>query len=164
MSRWETLAFKGHVLKHLATIDARFPDLVRLVKTWATAQDINDAYQRTSNSFALTMMGFEQRTRAWSRAATTNPETLLQLLSSFFEFYADVLESWRHDLGNRRCSPWAGEWRTAPWPGVHYFFYVASIEDPFDATDNCGRSLHSSSIHKVLRAFRSATLELDPKP
>jgi len=45
------------------------------------------------------MQGFEQRTRAWSRAATTNPETLLQLLSSFFEFYADVLESWRHDLG-----------------------------------------------------------------
>lgn len=48
--------FKGLVLKQLAAIDARLPALVRLVKAWAKAQAINDAYRKTFNSFALTMM------------------------------------------------------------------------------------------------------------
>jgi len=41
------------------------------------------------------------------------------------------------------------------------FFYVASIEDPFDATDNCGRSIQNASIERILRAFRAATAALN---
>jgi len=48
--------FKSMALKHVAAIDDRFPNLVRLVKAWAQAHDLNDAHMRTFNSFALTLM------------------------------------------------------------------------------------------------------------
>jgi hypothetical protein len=41
---------------------------------------------------------------------------------------------------------------------VRPFWYVASVEDPFDATDNCGRSIHNETIGRVLGAFQSGSL------
>jgi DNA polymerase sigma len=51
-----TAVFKSVALKHVAAIDTRFPDLVRLVKAWAKAHDLNNAHLKTFNSFALTLM------------------------------------------------------------------------------------------------------------
>ena len=48
--------FKSTVLRHLSTIDSRFPDLIRIVKLWAKAFHLNDAANGTFNTFALTLM------------------------------------------------------------------------------------------------------------
>lgn len=48
--------FKSFALQLLIDIDARMAALVRLVKAWAKAQDINCAQKKTFNSYALTMM------------------------------------------------------------------------------------------------------------
>ena len=48
--------FKCRVLRALATIDARFPAMVRVVKTWARARGLNDSSNGTLNSFALSLL------------------------------------------------------------------------------------------------------------
>jgi len=197
--------FKGLTLKHMVAIDARFPALIRLVKAWAKAQGINNAYEKTFNSFALTLMvmfhlqqrqppvlpplckifqeldntvlkrplhdgrqpdftvlqAFEMRAKYWKIVAARNSESLLQLLTSFFQVFTEALESWKEDRGKRRCSTWAGKWFDRSWPGMRPGFYVASIEDPFDSTDNPGRSVDRYSAIKILAAFKAATEALN---
>ena len=48
--------FKCRVLRALGTIDARFPAMVRVVKTWARARGLNDSSNGTMNSFALSLL------------------------------------------------------------------------------------------------------------
>ncbi len=48
--------FKCRVLRALATIDARFPAMVRIVKTWARTRGLNDSSNGTMNSFALSLL------------------------------------------------------------------------------------------------------------
>ena len=48
--------FKCRVLRALATIDGRFPAMVRVVKTWARARGLNDSSNGTMNSFALSLL------------------------------------------------------------------------------------------------------------
>jgi hypothetical protein len=44
------------VVKALAAMDARFGDMVRLIKAWAGARGLNSAMNGTFNSFALSLM------------------------------------------------------------------------------------------------------------
>ena len=48
--------FKCRVLLALATIDDRFPALVRVVKAWARSRGLNDSTNGTLNSFALSLL------------------------------------------------------------------------------------------------------------
>lgn len=48
--------FKSTVLYQLSLVDARFPDLMRIIKLWAKSYSLNDASQGTFNTFALTLM------------------------------------------------------------------------------------------------------------
>ena len=48
--------FKSIVLKQLSLIDPRLPDMIRIVKQWAKAWNLNDASDGTFNTFALSMM------------------------------------------------------------------------------------------------------------
>ena len=48
--------FKSTVIGILGDTDSRFRQLLRLVKLWAKAHDLNDATSGTLNSFALSLM------------------------------------------------------------------------------------------------------------
>ena len=48
--------FKCRVLRALATIDDRFPAMVRIVKAWARSRGLNDSTNGTMNSFALSLL------------------------------------------------------------------------------------------------------------
>ncbi len=62
----------------MVAIDARFPALLRLVKAWAKAQGINNAHEKTFNSYALSMLvSFANIVhQAWTcvRSGPTNDE------------------------------------------------------------------------------------------
>lgn len=49
-------AFKCRVLRSLATIDPRFPALVRVVKAWTAARSLNDASKSTLNTYAIVLL------------------------------------------------------------------------------------------------------------
>lgn len=49
-------AFKCRVLRSLTTIDPRFPALVRVVKAWAAARNLNDASKCTLNTYAIVLL------------------------------------------------------------------------------------------------------------
>lgn len=49
-------SFKAKFLKLVADIDPRFPVLLRLVKSWAKAHDLNDAGRSTFNSWSLALL------------------------------------------------------------------------------------------------------------
>ena len=51
-----------------------------------------------------------------------------------------------------RVSTWAGRWSFMEWPKR----YIVPIEDPFDATDNCSRSVMATRIDHVRDSFRLA--------
>ncbi|GFH10199.1 uncharacterized protein HaLaN_05470 [Haematococcus lacustris] len=53
--------FKAQVLAELGKVSPVFPDLYRLVKQWAKAQDINDACAGTFNSHCLAMITMSQQ-------------------------------------------------------------------------------------------------------
>ena len=51
-----------------------------------------------------------------------------------------------------RVNTWAGRWEYRPWSKA----YVAGTEDPFDATDNPGRSIMRSTVDFVAAEFDEA--------
>lgn len=55
-----------------------------------------------------------------------------------------------------RCCTWAGKWAFKPWPNN----YIVPVEDPFDATDNCARSIFASNTGLVKDAFLLGLLSL----
>jgi len=63
---------------------------------------------------------------------SVNSQSIGELLSGFFEFYAPCLLDWCEGRNSCwRASTWWGEWREAAWyPAKSYLF---SIEDPFNA-------------------------------
>ena len=48
-----------------------------------------------------------------------------------------------------RASAWAGRWVDSAWGNG--FGYMVSIEDPFDSSENCARSLGARHTKKLLR-------------
>jgi DNA polymerase sigma len=48
--------YKASLLRCYVAMDARFPQLLCLVKTWAQARNINDAAHHTLNSFGYTLL------------------------------------------------------------------------------------------------------------
>lgn len=47
---------------------------------------------------------------------------------------------------------WSGKWSHETWPKA----YVLGIEDPFDATDNPGRSIMRTTVDYVAHEFNDA--------
>lgn len=61
-------AFKAQFLAAVASIDPRFSPLLRLVRAWARAHDVNDATRSTFNSWSLALMvifHLQVRARQW---------------------------------------------------------------------------------------------------
>jgi hypothetical protein len=112
-----------------------------------------------------------------------NRETLLELLSGFFALYRGVLGGWAPPGGGGgggggggaepgggeaaarllrrvRVDTWAGALRHEPWEreGV----YLASVEDPFDSTDNCARTVREPARARAIgESFAQAAAAME---
>lgn len=51
-----------------------------------------------------------------------------------------------------RISTWCGDWSYRPWAKP----YCVGVEDPFDCTDNCARTIAAQSSSSVARKFEAA--------
>jgi hypothetical protein len=108
--------------------------------------------------------------RAAPRAA--NAETLAELLASFFALYEGVAGAWAGgaakgqdargaDAGTRalrraRVDTWAGALRGGRWEGSLDEVYIFSVEDPFDAADNCARTVRRPAAAAAVRVALAA--------
>ena len=54
-------------------------------------------------------------------------------------------------------STWCGEWTYRAWTKR----YCVGIEDPFDCTDNCGRTIAPHASNRVANAFGDAMRSMD---
>lgn len=59
-----------------------------------------------------------------------------------------------------RCSTWAGDWFHRTWVRNH----IVPVEDPFDVTDNCARSIFAANIGYVRGCFTKAADALRELP
>ncbi len=98
-----------------------------------------------------------------SASAGENQETLLELLSSFFALLQGLMEAWNgpDDALSRvlcrvRVDTWHGCLKYAPWTDKKDGAYHCSIEDPFDFTDNVGRTIRDSTIDRILHVLDEA--------
>ena len=60
-----------------------------------------------------------------------------------------------------RISTWCGDWSYRPWAKP----YCVGVEDPFDCTDNCARTIAahaSSSVDRKVEAAVQHILRIDP--
>ncbi|GAB4813989.1 hypothetical protein N2152v2_001035 [Parachlorella kessleri] len=100
-----------------------------------------------------------------------NSETLAELLTSFFAFGAALCgpEAWGHSnqvaagvLRRARLDTWAGQLRDGQWEKAGY---MCSIEDPFDRTDNCARTVRRPpDFNTIAAAFATAEARLRRMP
>ncbi|CAK0787781.1 hypothetical protein CVIRNUC_011003 [Coccomyxa viridis] len=91
--------------------------------------------------------------------ASQNRHGLAQLMGSFFSRFHAALLTWQHrDLSaSVRASTWCGQWSYGQWEKS----YIAAVEDPFDATDNCARTIGFSKIDSIVTAFGRAAAVMD---
>lgn len=101
--------------------------------------------------------------------AGANSETLLELLASFFALYEGLLRGgWalqkgsdaaalRSVLRRVRVDTWAGRLRCQRWEREGY---CCSVEDPFDSTDNCARTVRTEERLGAIAAAAAAGREL----
>ncbi|GBG82523.1 hypothetical protein CBR_g34900 [Chara braunii] len=85
-----------------------------------------------------------------------NHSTLADLFSSFFAQFSAVEDLWKSGLC---ASTYLGTWgdRTSlgsSWSGKQY---VMQVEDPFDRSENCARTVQGSLFVRVRNAFRSTS-------
>ncbi|MCO5563984.1 hypothetical protein L7F22_017639 [Adiantum nelumboides] len=85
---------------------------------------------------------------------TQNKSTVAELFASFINQFSSVKELWSRGLavctfngawGDRSST--CGKWRNKR--------YMIAIEDPFDRTENCARSVHQKTFNLIVRAFTS---------
>lgn len=223
--------FKSTLMGLLAHYEWRFGALVRLVKTWARRNDLNDPANGTFNSYCLSLMVvFFLQTRAprilppfkelftdiatdhssrlmeddhpvtedcWLRlqAASAkleemalareeipskdlNHETLFELFSGFFALYAGMLkncsivteqtgadgewtEALARTLRHTRINTWDGAITTKMWDGDKYC--SIPVEDPFDTTDNCARTVRYHKAQMITQTFAKADFDLNAR-
>ena len=92
-----------------------------------------------------------------------NTETLTELLTSFFAMFRGLMTGWCGEdealgrvLRRVRVDTWQGILHSIPWE-VEDGVYFCSIEDPFDRTDNCGRTIRDlGNIEKIRSALDDA--------
>ncbi|MCO5587779.1 hypothetical protein L7F22_041731 [Adiantum nelumboides] len=85
---------------------------------------------------------------------TQNKSTVAELFASFINQFSSVKELWSQGLavctfngawGDRSST--CGKWRNKR--------YMIAIEDPFDRTENCARSVHQKTFDLIVRVFTS---------
>lgn len=93
----------------------------------------------------------------WRSTSRKNTDTgnLKELQFSFWETYGEYFADWNKGVDrDHRISTWNAKFIQKPWR--HKKRYCVLIEDPFDANDNCARSLEDDSLRHVARRFSEA--------
>ena len=93
-----------------------------------------------------------------------NQETLLELLSSFFCTFLGLMQGWcgpdetlSRVLRRVRVDTWHGCLTYCPWTDKKDGAYNCSIEDPFDSTDNVGRTIRDTAcIERIIHSLEDA--------
>jgi hypothetical protein len=95
----------------------------------------------------------EYETTAWKAYKLPNPDTNRKLSRQLEE--VGLARVARH----ARTNTWDGSLTTQPWPPTNGALF--SIEDPFNSTDNCCRTIRRwDTANTVLKAFRAAATQL----
>lgn len=95
----------------------------------------------------------EYQTNAWKAYELPNPDTNRQLSRQLEE--VGLARVARH----ARINTWDGRVTTQPWPPNNGALF--SIEDPFNSTDNCSRTIRRwDTANSVVKAFRAAATQL----
>ncbi|KAA6421869.1 MAG: hypothetical protein FRX49_08188 [Trebouxia sp. A1-2] len=85
-----------------------------------------------------------------------NSASLTELLASFFVLYHTAVQRWSRErstgLRYVRISTWCGTWTYRPWTRK----YCVGVEDPFDCTDNCARTIAPHASSSVANKFGDA--------
>ncbi|KAK9862262.1 hypothetical protein WJX84_008113 [Apatococcus fuscideae] len=191
--------FKSTVVGLLGDMDPRFRGLLRLVKLWSRAHNLNDATAGTFNSFALSLMvifylqtrrpsilppicslfqqapdaveerplhlghlpdpsiieGCQAAAAGFTGVGDVNKAGLPELLRGFLHHWTLILRLWSQDPSTRviRASTWAGDWTVLRWSKAYAF----GVEDPFDATENCARSILARASAGIVKKFQTAS-------
>jgi DNA polymerase sigma len=98
----ELPVFKSRLLHEYSLIDARFSQLVLIVKAWAKARDINSAAHGTLNSFGLSLLVVHY-------LQNVEPPILPRLNEETIELRGEAMSM---------CLPKAAQWLPSP-PRVH---------------------------------------------
>ncbi|KAK9832586.1 hypothetical protein WJX81_001551 [Elliptochloris bilobata] len=91
----------------------------------------------------------QRNAAGWER--TANRETLAELVASFMSTFGRAIRHWGcvPELRGVRASTWAGRWTHRRWAKR----YFVGVEDPFDATDNCARSIAPAALPRMVATF-----------
>ncbi|EIE23385.1 hypothetical protein COCSUDRAFT_41642 [Coccomyxa subellipsoidea C-169] len=83
-----------------------------------------------------------------------NDESVAELLASFFARFAAATTRWQRapECCDVRASTWCGAWSYRPWAKA----YMAAVEDPFDSSDNCARTIGRDRLPYITRCFADA--------
>ncbi|XP_024535821.1 protein HESO1 isoform X1 [Selaginella moellendorffii] len=82
-----------------------------------------------------------------------NTSSVAELFVSFFGQFSAVEELWIQGLA---VCTFRGQWgdKTTTDPAWASKNYALLVEDPFDLSENCSRSVHQGSLQHVCKAFR----------
>jgi hypothetical protein len=95
----------------------------------------------------------EYETTAWKAYKLPNPDTNRKLSRQLEE--VGLARVARH----ARINTWDGSITTQPWPPTNGALF--SVEDPFNSTDNCSRTIRRwDTASTVVKAFRAAAIQL----
>lgn len=114
------------------------------------------------------MLLTEMQARVNNRLSTRpveNTETLTELMTSFFAMFRGLMAGWCGEdealsrvLRRVRVDTWQGVLHSIPWE-VEDGVYFCSIEDPFDRTDNCGRTIRDAACIERIRSALDDSVE-----
>eukprot|EP00890_Picochlorum_soloecismus_P001434 jgi/Picsp_1/2291/NSC_05755-R1_nucleotidyltransferase family protein len=111
----------------------------------------------TRNLILEEMVGKSLDWRSKRSKTGTNRETLLELVMSFFHIIKGLTVAWgqtenssHYSMCHVRVDTWGGQLKHGAWPKSRA---VCSIEDPFDAQENCSRAVQ---LHSQLRKIQLA--------
>ncbi|KAK9905558.1 hypothetical protein WJX75_002111 [Coccomyxa subellipsoidea] len=130
----------------------------------AVLPPLHELFRDSSDAFASRPLHMGQDIRpgvleAFQAAAEATPrsgnsESLAELLASFFARFAAATQRWLNlrECCDVRASTWCGSWSYRPWGKA----YMAAVEDPFDCTDNCARTIGRERLPYIARSFAAA--------
>mmetsp|Transcript_30086 Transcript_30086/g.84925 ORF Transcript_30086/g.84925 Transcript_30086/m.84925 type:complete len:843 (-) Transcript_30086:45-2573(-) len=79
--------------------------------------------------------------------------SLATMFSDFIALLVGAINWWATEgTGIVRISAWAGCWTTHPWASL----FTVAVEDPFDASENCARSLSTRDSKSGLKVVKHA--------
>uniref|UniRef100_A0A0D9V7R0 Poly(A) RNA polymerase mitochondrial-like central palm domain-containing protein n=1 Tax=Leersia perrieri TaxID=77586 RepID=A0A0D9V7R0_9ORYZ len=149
---------KSKIFYWISTLDARFGDMVLLIKEWAKAQNINDPKTGTLNSYSLCLL-------VLYHFQTCEPAILPPLKEIYEGNIEDIAETTMYDeehldevcsanLAKFKCKNNEQRNESSLCHLLATFFH--KVEDPIERPDNAARAVGLKGLERIARAFSAA--------